>query len=85
MGYIAETVRRFYHPAAADEMLSTFLPLINGTNLNVSDYYSYSCCSPAYSDMGSRAFSLRNTICYRSCPFLTHSPTSRPYFAYGNQ
>ena len=37
MGYIAEHVRRFYHPAAIDEMLSTFLPLMNGTSLSVSD------------------------------------------------
>lgn len=36
MGYIAENVRRFFHPAAIDEMLSTFLPMMNGPNLNVS-------------------------------------------------
>ena len=36
MGYIAESIRRFYHPAAIDEMLSTFLPLMNGTSLSVS-------------------------------------------------
>ncbi|KAL1951774.1 hypothetical protein VTO73DRAFT_923 [Trametes versicolor] len=42
MGYIAENVRRFFHPAAIDEMLSTFLPLMNGPNLNsilASQYY----------------------------------------------
>ena len=33
---IAECVRRFYHPAAIDEMLSTFVPLISGNDLNVS-------------------------------------------------
>lgn len=37
MGYVAEHVRRFYHPATIDEMLSTFLPLMNGTSLSVSD------------------------------------------------
>ena len=36
MGYIAENIRRFFHPAAIDEMLSTFLPMMNGTSLNVS-------------------------------------------------
>lgn len=36
MGYIADTLRRFFHPAAIDEMLSTFVPLISGTSLNVS-------------------------------------------------
>ena len=36
MGYIAENVRRFFHPAAIDEMLSTFLPPMNCTSLNVS-------------------------------------------------
>jgi proteasome activator subunit 4 len=35
MGYIAENVRRFFHPAAIEEMLSTFVPLINGTSLDV--------------------------------------------------
>ncbi|KAI0359128.1 hypothetical protein OH77DRAFT_1473765 [Trametes cingulata] len=42
MGYIAENVRRFFHPAAIDEMLSTFLPMMNGTSLNsilASQYY----------------------------------------------
>ncbi|EFI28576.1 membrane protein [Coprinopsis cinerea okayama7 len=36
MGYIADNARRFFHPAAINEMLSTFLPLIDGTKL---DYY----------------------------------------------
>ncbi|KAI0336090.1 hypothetical protein GY45DRAFT_1316150 [Cubamyces sp. BRFM 1775] len=42
MGYIADNVRRFFHPAAIDEMLSTFLPMMNGTSLNsilASQYY----------------------------------------------
>jgi proteasome activator subunit 4 len=34
MGTIAGTVQRFFHPAAIDQMLETFVPLINGTNLN---------------------------------------------------
>ena len=38
MGYVAETVRRFFHPAAIDEMLSTFIPMIDGTSLSVSLY-----------------------------------------------
>lgn len=36
MGYIAENARRFFHPAAINDMLSTFVPNINGTDLNVS-------------------------------------------------
>ena len=36
MGYIAENVRRFFHPAAIDEMLSTFLPHMNSNSLNAS-------------------------------------------------
>jgi proteasome activator subunit 4 len=35
MGYIAENSRRFFHPAAINEMLSTFLPLVDGTKLDV--------------------------------------------------
>ena len=35
MGYIADNIRRFFHPAATEEMLSTFLPQMNGTELNV--------------------------------------------------
>ncbi|KAJ4489583.1 hypothetical protein C8J55DRAFT_557490 [Lentinula edodes] len=42
MGYIAENSRRFFHPAAINEMLSTFIPLINGSQLDTilsSQYY----------------------------------------------
>ena len=35
MGYIADNVRRFFHPAAVEEMLSAFVPQVNGTELNV--------------------------------------------------
>jgi proteasome activator subunit 4 len=35
MGNIASCSRRFFHPAAIDEMLSTFVPLIDGTSLDV--------------------------------------------------
>ncbi|KAJ7456675.1 hypothetical protein FB451DRAFT_613190 [Mycena latifolia] len=34
MGYIGANSRRFFHPAASNEMLSVFVPLINGTDLN---------------------------------------------------
>ncbi|KAJ7783436.1 hypothetical protein DFH07DRAFT_995453, partial [Mycena maculata] len=34
MGYIAANSRRFFHPAAANEMLSVFIPLLNGTDLD---------------------------------------------------
>lgn len=36
MGYIAENSRKFFHPAAIDEMLETFLPQLDGTKLDVS-------------------------------------------------
>lgn len=35
MGYLADMSRRFFHPAAIDEMLATFVPQINGTDLDV--------------------------------------------------
>lgn len=42
MGHIAETVRRFFHPAVINDMLAAFVPGINGTDLNsvlASQYY----------------------------------------------
>ena len=36
MGYVAEHARRFFHPAAIEEVLSAFVPLIDGTRLDVS-------------------------------------------------
>lgn len=60
MGYIAENARRFFHPAAINEMLSTFVPLIDGTKLDVSN------CTLALdrilSDVGLRAFYPHNII-----------------------
>jgi proteasome activator subunit 4 len=35
MGYMAENSRRFFHPAAIDEMLSVFVPQINWNLLDV--------------------------------------------------
>lgn len=40
MGYIAENSRKFFHPAAINEMLSTFLPHLDGTQLDVSQFSS---------------------------------------------
>ncbi|RDB28522.1 Proteasome activator complex subunit 4 [Hypsizygus marmoreus] len=34
MGYIADHARRFFHPAVIEEMLSTFVPQIDGTSLD---------------------------------------------------
>ncbi|KAH9947692.1 hypothetical protein B0H21DRAFT_737636 [Amylocystis lapponica] len=51
MGYVAENVRRFFHPAAIDEMLSTFLPMFNGTSLNTilaSQYYMLIFLPPSH-------------------------------------
>ncbi|KAH7914507.1 hypothetical protein BJ138DRAFT_1143879 [Hygrophoropsis aurantiaca] len=42
MGYIADISQRFFHPAAIDDMLATFLPGMNGTKLDsilASQYY----------------------------------------------
>ncbi|KAF9270499.1 ARM repeat-containing protein [Marasmius fiardii PR-910] len=42
MGYIAENSRRFFHPAAINDMLSTFIPSMDGTVLDTilsSQYY----------------------------------------------
>ncbi|KAF8168284.1 hypothetical protein B0H34DRAFT_792908 [Crassisporium funariophilum] len=41
MGYIAENSRKFFHPAAINEMLATFLPHLDGTNLDsvLSSHY----------------------------------------------
>lgn len=36
MGYVAEMSRRFFHPAAIDDMLEQFLPSFIGTSLNAS-------------------------------------------------
>ena len=35
LGYIAGHSRKFFHPAAIEDMLSTFVPLMDGTNLDV--------------------------------------------------
>jgi hypothetical protein len=35
MGYMADNARRFFHPAVINDMLSTFVPLIDGTKLDV--------------------------------------------------
>ncbi|CAA7258799.1 unnamed protein product [Cyclocybe aegerita] len=34
MGYIADNSRKFFHPATINEMLSTFLPQVDGTKLD---------------------------------------------------
>ncbi|XP_006454756.1 hypothetical protein AGABI2DRAFT_215246, partial [Agaricus bisporus var. bisporus H97] len=41
MGYMADNARRFFHPAAINDMLSTFVPLIDGTKLDsvLSSHY----------------------------------------------
>lgn len=46
MGHIADTVRRFFHPTAINDMLAAFVPGINGTDLNVG--YLYSGCDSRY-------------------------------------
>lgn len=48
MGYLANLARRFFHPAAIDEMLSTFVPLINGTSLDVCIFHTtlFRCLKP---------------------------------------
>ncbi|KAF8203239.1 hypothetical protein BJ912DRAFT_842338 [Pholiota molesta] len=42
MGYIADNSRKFFHPAAINEMLATFLPQLDGTKLDTilsSEFY----------------------------------------------
>ncbi|KAF9472467.1 hypothetical protein BDN70DRAFT_886944 [Pholiota conissans] len=42
MGYIADNSRKFFHPAAINEMLTTFLPQLDGTKLDTilaSEFY----------------------------------------------
>jgi len=41
MGYIANYACKFFHSAAINDMLSTFVPLIDGTSLNVYTNLSY--------------------------------------------
>ncbi|KAF8649879.1 hypothetical protein AX16_005641 [Volvariella volvacea WC 439] len=41
MGYLAEHARRFFHPAAIEDMLNTFLPLMDGTKLDSLLYAQY--------------------------------------------
>jgi len=51
MGYIADHARRFFHPAAIEEMLSTFVPLIDGSKLDVSyPFGRYFWCLPRTSE-----------------------------------
>lgn len=40
MGHITDRVRRFFHPAAINDMLAAFVPGINGTDLNVGCLHS---------------------------------------------
>lgn len=42
LGYIAGNSRKFFHPAAIEDMLSTFVPLMDGTNLDVRSCALYS-------------------------------------------
>jgi proteasome activator subunit 4 len=42
LGYIAGNSRKFFHPAAIEDMLSTFVPLMDGTNLDVRSCTLYS-------------------------------------------
>lgn len=73
MGAIASTVQRFFHPAAIDQMLETFVPLINGTNLNVCSSFTRECAglNSNYRVSYPRSFScsrfslkvIRNPIC----------------------
>jgi hypothetical protein len=40
VAFITGIVRRFFHPSAIDEMLSVFVPMLNGTDLDVCIYVS---------------------------------------------
>jgi hypothetical protein len=63
MGTIASTVQRFFHPAATDQMLETFVPLINGTNLNVCSNYTAECLrSQIHANVDRRVSYLLNSL-----------------------
>jgi hypothetical protein len=62
MGVIASTAQRFYHPAAIDQMLETFVPLINGTNLNVCPAEMLSYAAPIL-NVDYRVCCLLNSSC----------------------
>ena len=60
MGYLADHARRFFHPAAIQEMLSIFVPLLDGSKLDVS-YLLWKILLTLTKDI--RAFLLPSTIC----------------------
>ena len=65
MGYIADYARKFFHPAAINDMLSTFVPLIDGTSLDVRANLSYIYFRP---DLFLRGSYLLNTTSRLFCP-----------------
>jgi len=79
MGYIANYACKFFHPAAINDMLSTFVPLIDGASLDVHANISYYYFCPDLFLRGSyllnttsRLFCLSSTLkaifqCYSVC------------------
>jgi len=73
MGYIAENARKFFHPAAINEMLSTFLPQMDGTELDVSFLFSYEIVGCSF-DADCRQFFHLNIISQLFCHY--HTPNT---------
>jgi proteasome activator subunit 4 len=69
MGYIASQMSKFFHPAAIDEMLSEFVPMLNGTNLDVR---SVNVFGHSFSDL------LMQKILSSQYYMVTFLPTSHP-------
>jgi len=65
MGYIADYARKFFHSAAINDMLSTFVPLIDGASLDVGANLSYIYFCP---DLFLRGSYLLNTTSRLFCP-----------------
>jgi hypothetical protein len=82
MGYIADNSRKFFHPAAIDEMLSTFLPLFDGTRLDVRILIHDCFCINWRTN---RQSSLHNIILWRSFLWLIPNITFLCYYACGSQ
>ena len=81
MGYIADNARKFFHPAAINDMLSTFVPLIDGTSLDVCADSSYIHFHP---DLFLRESYLLTTTSRLFCLFPTLKPIFQCYSVCGN-
>ena len=75
MGYIADYAYKFFHSAAINDILSTFVPLIDGTSLDVCTNLFYISFCP---DLFLRESYLLNITLLLFCP----SPTLKVILGY---